>query len=143
MLGRPDMAPRRCLVLFALLRCAAAVPLTPPSTPPPGYRGRRPFTGSPFFSLGHTRPLPVSPPLDLGDPAQLAAALSARAFKGELLFWTFDAAPDCTNTCSGIPRSWLEQAVGSARMPAAPGTLRCRACTDAGRVRCRAQWWRR
>jgi hypothetical protein len=116
------MARLRCFswrraVAVALLAAAAALPrgahaaLTPPTEPPPGYRGRRPFLESPMYSFGKTRPLPASPPLDVGDAAQMAAMLSARAYKGELLLWQFDASATCATTCSGIPRSWLEQAV--------------------------------
>jgi hypothetical protein len=112
-------ASRRRAVALALLAAASALTLpggahaalTPPADPPPGYRGRRPFRDSPAYSFGKTRPLPVSPPLDVGDAAQLAAMLSARAFNSELLIWQFDATADCAATCDGTRRSWLEQAV--------------------------------
>ena len=75
-----------------------------PAASPPVYRCRRHFVNSSFYSWQQTTPLPVEP-LDLANPAALAAALHARSFRNELLLFVFDATADCAASCDPLKKS--------------------------------------
>lgn len=103
----PAASRARLSSLLVLLVCCASF-----SASPPTYRGLRPFTQSAFYQPPHkAQHLPVFPSLDLAVPAQLDAALAARAFKKNIILFTFTASAGCAKSCTPLLKSWLGDAV--------------------------------